>query len=212
MRLLVVPMKPLAKAKQRLSELFTADERRILSLAMLADVIASGRAMDATWVICSDDEAADVARDLGAIAVPDRTPEEGLNASIAATTAEAVAAGARGMLLVSADCAAVHADDVAAMTLGYGIALAPDRKGTGTNALWRQPCDLIPTWYGPKSRRAHQGLAYAHGLPFARIPRQRLAVDIDTPRDLDAACALGVGPATDDALRRLGYPAAIGGR
>lgn len=212
MRLCVVPMKPLAKAKQRLGELFTADERRTLSLAMLADVVVAGRALEQTWVICSDDDAVDVARAHGAIAMPDRTPEDGLNASIAATTAEAVAAGARGMLLVSADCAAARGEDVAAVALGYGIALAPDRKGTGTNALWRQPCDLIPTWYGPKSRRAHQGLAYAWKLPFARVPRQRLAVDADTPRDLAALVALGAGPATQEALQRLGYPRASGGR
>jgi 2-phospho-L-lactate guanylyltransferase len=212
MRLCVVPMKPLAKAKQRLSELFTAQERWTLSLAMLRDVATAGRVLDATWVICSDDDAVDVAREVGAVAVPDRTPEDGLNASIAATTREAVGAGARGMLLVSADCAAARREDLEAVALGYGVALAPDRKGTGTNALWRQPCDLIPTWYGPKSRRAHQGLAYASHVPFARIPLQRLAVDVDTPRDLAALVALGAGPATSDALRALGYPAAPGGR
>lgn len=211
MRLCVIPMKPLAKAKQRLSEAFTADERRMLSLAMLRDVIVAARALDEIWVICSDEDAAAVATELGASPVPDRTPADGLNASIAATTAEAIAAGARGMLIVSADCAGARADDVAAVALGDGIALAPDRKGTGTNALWRQPCDLIPTWYGPKSRRAHQGLAYARGLPFARVARQRLAIDVDTPRDLEQLVRIGAGEATTDALRALGYPLTRGG-
>jgi 2-phospho-L-lactate/phosphoenolpyruvate guanylyltransferase len=204
-------MKPLAKAKQRLAPLFNLQERRDLSLAMLADVVKAGAALDQVWVICSDDDAVDVARQMGAIAVPDHTPDDGLNSSIAATTQDALSAGARGMLLVSADCALATPQDCSAVALGHGIVVSPNSLGTGTNALWRQPCDIIPTWFGPKSRRAHQGLAYARQLPFARIPRLRLATDIDTPRDLDIALKIGVGEFTAQALRKLGYPSTNGG-
>lgn len=205
-------MKPLAKAKQRLSEIFTADERRALSLAMLEDVARVAAAVDQAWIICSDDDAVDVARSAGARAVPDRTPEEGLNASIAATTMEAIEYGASGMLIVSADCPAITTVDLRAVTLGAGVALATDRSLTGTNALWRQPCDVIPTWFGRMSRRAHQGLAYAQRIPFARVPRERIALDVDRPRDLERLMELGAGPRTTEALERLGYPRAPGGR
>lgn len=199
-------MKPLARAKERLADAHSPAERRALSLAMLADVIAAACALDAVWCICSDDEAADVAHAAGAIAVPDHNPDDGLNASLAATTHEALGAGARGMLIISADCAAATRDDVRAVALGDGVSLAPDRTGRGTNALWRQPPDLITTSFGPNSRRSHQGLAYASRIPFAVIPRERLAIDADTVADLEQLAIIGAGPATTEVLASLGYP------
>lgn len=203
-------MKPLARAKQRLSDVLTPEQRRSLSLAMLRDVVAAARGLDAAWVICSDDEAVEVAEEAGARPVPDPTPEDGLNASLAGVTELAIREGAEGMLILSADCPAATIEDVRALALGPGVALCPDRTSTGTNALWRQPCDLIPTWFGRMSRRAHQGLAYANHLPFARVPLDRVALDVDRARDLDELGRIGAGPATTDVLHALGYPRRLG--
>lgn len=202
----LIPMKPLVHAKQRLSAVLDPEARRRLALAMLADVVAAATAFDQTWVICSDDDAAAVAEQAGARAMPDRTPDGGLNASLAATTAEAMADGATGVLIVSSDCPAATPEELACLTLGDGVALATDRSGRGTNALWRQPPGLIPTWFGPESRRAHEGTAYGLQIPFARIPCERLGIDVDLPEDLERIAPIA-GPATVEVLASLGYPA-----
>lgn len=206
MRLCIVPMKPLAHAKHRLSPVLSPSERRSLSLAMLQDVIAAGRALDAVWTICTDDDAAETAARAGSDVHVDPTPAAGLNTSLASITKEAVASGFAGALVVSADCAAATQDDVRALAPGTGVALAPDLDGTGTNALWRSPPDAMETHYGPGSRQAHEALAHVLRIPFAIIPRSRLARDVDRPSDLDALWSLGPGPATRAAMEALGYP------
>jgi len=199
-------MKPLEHAKARLSPVLSPEERRALSLAMLTDVVRAARALDAVWVLNSDTDAADVARAEGADAKEDPAPGMGLNASLDAATANAVIEGATGVLVLSADCPAVTGDDVRHLAIGKGVVMAPDRYGTGTNALWRSPPAVIQTSFGGNSRRSHTALAHVHGAAFAVLPLPRVALDVDRPADLDALWALGPGEATRAALERLGYP------
>ena len=206
MRLCIVPMKPLAHAKFRLSPVLSPEERRALSLAMLTDVVTAGHALDAVWAITTDDDASEGAAAAGADPRRDPTPGDGLNVSLSHITRDAVSEGATGVLVVSADCGAATRDDVAALAPGAGIALAPNLDGTGTNALWRSPADVCGTHYGPGSRQAHEAVAHGLGVPFAVIPRMRIARDVDTPADLDALWDLGPGPATRTAMEALGYP------
>ena len=206
MKLCIVPMKPLAQAKARLADVLSSDERRELSLAMLSDVVRAASALDAVWVLNSDEDAAEAARNGGADPRPDPAPGAGLNASIDAATADAVAAGASGVLVLSADCPAARPEDVKALAIGDGVVMAPDRYGTGTNALWRSPPDVIKVSFGGNSRRSHTALAHVHRVPFAVMPLARLALDVDRPRDLVDVWTLGPGDATRAALERLGYP------
>jgi 2-phospho-L-lactate guanylyltransferase len=206
MRICIVPMKPLAHAKARLAEVLSPEERRALSLAMLSDVVRAAGALDVVWVLNSDDDAAEAARAAGGEARPDPTPGEGLNVSLDAATSQAIAEGARGVLVLSADCPAATRADVKAIAIGDGVVMAPDRYGTGTNALWRSPPGVIQVSFGGNSRRSHTALAHVHHVPFALQPLPRLALDVDRPADLDAVWALGPGDATRAALERLGYP------
>ena len=199
-------MKPLARAKERLADVLTPEQRRMLSLAMLEDVVHAASGLDAVWVLTSDEDAAEVARKAGAEARPDPTPEGGLNASLTAATEQAVKEGAQGVLILSADCPAATQADVRALAIGPGVLLSPDRTGKGTNALWRSPPDVIAPSFGAGSRRAHHARAHVGGVSFAVVPRAGIALDIDGPRDLEAARTAPVGPATRAALDVLGYP------
>ena len=206
MRICIVPMKPLAHAKARLAEVLSPEERRSLSLAMLTDVVRAAGELDAVWVLNSDEDAAEAARAAGGEPRTDPTPGEGLNASLDAATAQATAEGARGVLVLSADCPATTRADVRAISVGDGVVMAPDRYGTGTNAMWRSPPEAIQVSFGGNSRRSHTALAHVHHVPFAVLPLPRLALDVDRPADLDDVMAIGPGEATRAALERLGYP------
>ncbi|HEX9775849.1 MAG TPA: 2-phospho-L-lactate guanylyltransferase [Actinomycetota bacterium] len=203
-------MKPLARAKERLAPVLDVAGRRRLSLAMLEDVTRAATVLDHVWVLHSDDDAAEAAVRAGGEPRRDATPDEGLNASLAAATEAALREGATGVLIVSADCPAVTEADVRATALGEGVVLAPDRTGVGTNALWRMPPATIPTHFGGKSRQAHESVARGRGVPFAIVARPALALDVDEPRDLDALAAMGAGAATAAVLSSLGYPARAG--
>ena len=209
MRICLVPMKPLAGAKERLAPALDPDERRRLSLAMLADVVAAARGFDRVWVLQSDGDAAVVAERCGADPRPDPAPGRGLNASLDAATSDAVAAGATGVLVVAADLAAATTQDLRALAQGDGVVLAPDLSGSGTNALWRSPGNVISAAFGPASRAAHEAAAGGAGAAFRVLDSPRLAADVDTPDVLAAVWALGPGPATRRALEDMGIAARL---
>src|SRR2546429_5884420 len=106
MRICIVPMKPLAHAKARLAPVLSPEERRLLSLAMLTDVVRAAGELDVVWVLNSDDDAAEAARAAGGEPRPDPAPGGGLNASLDAATTQAIADGGRRAPLRAPDCPA----------------------------------------------------------------------------------------------------------
>jgi 2-phospho-L-lactate/phosphoenolpyruvate guanylyltransferase len=208
MKLAIVPCKPLARAKERLADVLTGPERRELTLAMLTDVVRAARVLDEVWVLCSDEDAARLAQKEGATAHADPVPDAGLNASLAAATADAVNAGADGVLVISSDCPAVTTADVKRLSVGTGVLIAPDRYGVGTNAIWRAPADTMPTYFGERSRRAHESYARGRDISCAIVPVSRVALDVDRPADLDDVFGmLAADSATRAVMASLGYPA-----
>ena len=76
------------------------------------------------------------------------------------------------------------------------MAAVPDADGSGTVLLAaRTPARLDPA-FGPGSFAEH----LRRGAVPLRLDLPRLRRDVDTPGDLDAALALGVGPRTASAL------------
>jgi 2-phospho-L-lactate guanylyltransferase len=70
------------------------------------------------------------------------------------------------------------------------IAIAGDRRGTGTNALLLRPPKLIAYAYGEKSVAAHARAANAVQAAVSLVARLGLQFDIDTPEDWHAWQAL----------------------
>jgi 2-phospho-L-lactate/phosphoenolpyruvate guanylyltransferase len=203
MRVVLIPMKPLSGAKERLAPTLSPDERRRLSLAMLADVIAAARGFDRVWVLNSDPDASSVATDAGVESIADPAPGGGLNASLSAATVQAIEEDAEGVLVVSADLPVATAEDFQAMCEFAGAAVAPDRGGSGTNALWRAPANAIDVAFGTSSLAAHERLAREAGIHMRVVERPGLALDVDVSDDLAAAWRAAVGPATRRALEEM---------
>src|SRR5437764_14715631 len=61
----------------------------------------------------------------------------------------------------------------------------PDRHGTGTNALLLTPPDVLAPSFGPDSRRRHLADAQTAGVPAEVVELDSLALDVDTPDDLE---------------------------
>ena len=65
------------------------------------------------------------------------------------------------------------------------VRIAPDEAGTGTNALYVRPPDLLAFEYGGTSCPRHVEQARARGARVDRIDRPGLRFDLDTPDDLE---------------------------
>jgi 2-phospho-L-lactate guanylyltransferase len=68
--------------------------------------------------------------------------------------------------------------------------VVPDRHGSGTNALLLQPPDVIPPAYGVDSVYRHQSIAADAGVHVEVAEIESLALDVDTPDDLEALRAV----------------------
>jgi 2-phospho-L-lactate guanylyltransferase len=116
-----------------------------------------------------------------------RDAGQGLNPELEAARG---ALGPVPLLVIHADLPLVSPEDVAAL-LGHaearGCALAPDRHGEGTNAVALAPGRALRFAFGPGSFALHD----AQAGDAARVDRPGLALDCDTPDDLDRAIAAG---------------------
>lgn len=195
---LVVPVKELPVAKTRLA--LAQAERAELALAMACDVVAAAAAVGPVVVVTNDLRAVAAVEALGARVVAD-VSDAGLNPAL--VDGARLARGwwpRHGVAALASDVPCVRPDELRealAAAAAYDRALVADVRGDGTTLLTARPgVDLDPR-YGTFSRHAHVA-AGAVALPAGRWPS--LERDVDTPGDLAAAVAFGVGTYTRAAL------------
>jgi 2-phospho-L-lactate/phosphoenolpyruvate guanylyltransferase len=187
----VIPVKVLAHAKSRLAVL-AGSRRAEMALAFAGDTVSAVLAVPTVArvvVVTADAVAAAELRGLGAVVVPDTT--NGLNDALhlgASRISGAVAA-------LTADLPALRPAELA-RALGRvsgSTAFMPDAQDVGTTLYAAPPGTLFRPMYGGRSRERHA----THGAIELRLDDvPGLRRDVDTPEDLAAAVALGVGPRT----------------
>ncbi|THA68126.1 2-phospho-L-lactate guanylyltransferase [Streptomyces sp. A0958] len=196
---LVVPLKPLARAKSRLVPASGALLRPRLALAFARDTVAAALSCPAVAdvVVVTDDTVAGSAlAALGARIVPD-TPAAGLNAALAHGE-RAVRAARPGAALaaLNADLPALRAAELSRVlefSAAFPRAFVPDAAGIGTTFLSAGPGVELRPAFGGRSRSCH----LASGAVEITLPGiDSVRRDVDTGEDLRVALALGVGPFT----------------
>jgi 2-phospho-L-lactate guanylyltransferase len=191
---IIVPHRGLEAAKTRLAPVLDPAEREALARTLLARVLGVARAASDDVVVISPSEALrPIVEDGGArLAVQHGL---GLNAGLEQARAEALADGAPALLVLHGDLPNLSLADVealaAAIPAAGGVAIAPDRAGTGTNGLAQAPADAIAFAFGSGSFARHGAAAAAGGLAVAVVERPGLAFDLDTPADLARWLELG---------------------
>jgi FO synthase len=177
-------VKPRGFAKTRLAAGLAPDERRGLADAMLAHVLgALGAASEVDRVaVVGCDHAG-----LPPAIIKLEDPGGGLNGALMHAARLAAAQGATRALIIHADLPHLHREEITALieaSRAREVAIAPDHRGTGTNAL----CAPLPLpfelEFGPGSFAKHLGQAAARGLKPAVIRLPGLAFDLDELEDL----------------------------
>jgi 2-phospho-L-lactate guanylyltransferase len=180
----IVPVKGLGSGKSRLDEILAGPERAALNRAFLMrtlDVVARFDRGGRCIVVSSDDDVLEIACARGAAGVRERAAD--LNAAIADAVSHAESLGTRDILVISVDLPRLEVEDLESMSLGAGIALAPDRGGRGTNAIYLPDGARLSFAYGEGSFASHLASARATGRPVRIVRRPGLAFDVDTPED-----------------------------
>jgi len=187
--MILVPVKNLETAKQRLSPFLSSAERLALAEAMLQDVLAalgvSGH-RDHVVLVSGDSRARRLARQYGFGIIHD-ADDPGETGAIEMATRAAVDRGAEFIMVLPADIpliTAAEVEQIFAAAPPEGTVLVPSASGRGTNAVLQRPPGLFPLRFGNDSFLPHLAAARATGKPVEVLKLAGIGVDIDEPADL----------------------------
>lgn len=187
----IVPVKPLNRAKSRLAEVLSPQARSEFAEVMLRHVLtqcAKVPQVTGTLVISRDPKALSIARDLGAKTIQESSPSD-LNPALMRATQVIRMWGAGAALVLPADLPFITATDISEIAelglFGPCVVLAPDRENDGTNAMLVRPPGLIDYRYGPGSYKIHMDAAIHADARVKYYESEALQLDIDVPLDLD---------------------------
>jgi len=218
MRVLLLPVKNLRNAKNRLACVLTPEERLGLAQAMLADTVRAVQGVRyaaKVFVISDYQPALDVAVENGwEILREDRQISESESVDAASRICEE--RGVRSLLRLPIDLPLIQPGDIDELLAidchSPTMAIVPSRDGTGTNALLRTPPTLFPSHFGEGSFAKHLAEAkQARAEIFARR-NPRLEMDVDDESDLRALLEYDLrATATGRWLRETGLDARFRG-
>ena len=199
----LVPMKPLALAKMRLAPDIDDTTRQAVALMMMhhvAGVAAEAAGGGNCWVVGGDALVREVAQEQAVSWQQERGQD--MNSSVSLALMGAWSAGAKGVLVVSADLPMATAADLMrlidasdGLTRPVGAMAVADG---GTNAMLWPAGVSFPPAFGERSFARFQAFTAAAGSPMVAVPTQGLAFDVDSPRDLEYA--RGAVPGFADAM------------
>ncbi len=192
MRALLLPIKDLRRAKQRLAPLLNPEERFALAQAMLADTIRAVRGVrraDKIFVVTNYIPAMEAAEANGWELLREEQ-QISESVSVDAASRHCAECGVTSLLRLPLDVPLVHANDIDEL-LEIGCAapalvIVPSRDGTGTNAILRTPPALFPSHFGTGSFAKHCGEAERAGAQILVRRNTRLETDVDDEADLRA--------------------------
>jgi 2-phospho-L-lactate guanylyltransferase len=191
---ILIPVKNLSAAKQRLAAVLGQSARTELAQAMLQDVMAVLAAWPrrpACALVTGDPFAVELARQYDFEIIPDRT-NPGETGAIEMATRFCVVRGSDSTLVLPADIPLIQAselDQILAYAPAEGSVLAPAADGRGTNAAFRRPANLFPLRFGNDSFKPHFAAAQATGKPCVVLQLPGIALDVDSPEDLQRLLA-----------------------
>jgi 2-phospho-L-lactate guanylyltransferase len=191
---IIIPHRGLEAAKTRLAAVLDDAERIELARKLLARVLSVAREACSDVVVISPAESlGPIVSAAGARLIVQRGM--GLNRGLDQARDEALADGIETLCVLHGDLPNLTVDDVTGLITAVpgpsGVAIAPDRAGSGTNGLAMRQPGAIGFAFGVGSFEAHRSAAEAAGLAVAIVERPGLAFDLDTPADLARWLELG---------------------
>jgi 2-phospho-L-lactate guanylyltransferase len=184
----IIPVKRLDDAKSRLSALLTHDERKQFCLKMLEDILRTVKStaiIHQTVVISKAPEVFNIAKNFEATYLNES--ENGLNEAVSEAINWCIRRESTSVLILPADIPLVTSTDLdrmLALREKVAIVISPSRNGKGTNALLLTPPNVCDTFYGPYSFQRHLKEASKRKTSFCKFKSSRIALDIDTVKDL----------------------------
>jgi 2-phospho-L-lactate guanylyltransferase len=192
--MILIPVKNLATAKQRLALVADQAARTELAQAMLCDVLDVVRGIRApsdVSIVTSDPFALEIASTFHFSVITDRA-NRGETDAIETATRICELRGIRTILVIPGDIPLIKTrelDRIFVSAPDQGSVLVSSADGRGTNAVYRNPAGLFRLQFGNDSFQPHLAAAKKSGMPCTVLSLPGIALDIDTPSDLQQLAA-----------------------
>jgi len=187
--MILVPIKDLRGAKQRLSPILSPEERTQLARAMAEDVFDAlvPFALSPGVAVVSGDPWASLQAKRRHFTIIIDDEQAGETAAIELATSFCVDKGTDFSLVFPADIPLITSEEVQVVlevVPPRGCVVVPGGDGRGTNGILRRPADLIPLRFGNDSLLPHLAAARATGNELVVRELPGIALDVDRPEDL----------------------------
>ncbi len=183
-----MPIRTPRAGKQRLLAKLVDSEREAVARALIDDAFDLMQGCpELGWLVVSDDEDV-LERAVSSGHLPVRDAGNDLNAALASALRKAGEEGAEGALILPADLPMATPHDVALImetAATSEIVIVPSGGDGGTNGLYLSPVDALAPAFGAASLTAHIADAEALKLRATVLPLERLAIDLDSPEDIE---------------------------
>ncbi len=204
----IIPVKSLIKSKTRLSSILNPDERRILTLIMLQDVLEAVRKSNRVGrvlIVGADVEVKMLAEKYNADYMEGGLLE--LNRAVRGAVGWCVRRGAESVIILPADIPLISPTDINNIVDMASdrecIVIVPSDDG-GTTVLLQRPPNIISPRFGPGSFRKHLEEAYSRGFKVKIYRSIGASLDIDSPKDLEHLLHVERSIMTTLFLKRIG--------
>jgi 2-phospho-L-lactate/phosphoenolpyruvate guanylyltransferase len=193
--MILIPVKNLGSAKQRLAAVLDQPARTELAQAMLLDeleVIASWAGRPAVALVTSAPYARDLAGRFHFEVISDDKNQSETDA-IEMATQICIERGIDETLVIPGDIPLIQSRELAMIfssAPAQGSVLVTAADGRGTNAALRRPAGLFPLRFGNDSFKPHLAAARATQEPCVVLSLPGIALDIDNPLDLRQLASL----------------------
>ncbi|HZR58354.1 MAG TPA: 2-phospho-L-lactate guanylyltransferase [Terriglobales bacterium] len=187
--MILIPVKNLDYAKQRLASLLDQLTRTKLAHAMLSDVLEAVSACPShpeVSIVTSDTFAVELARTFNFQVITD-TANRSETDAIEMATRICEQRGISSTLVIPADIPLIQPSELEQVLQAApdeGTVLVPAADGRGTNAVLRNPANLFPLRFGNDSFKPHLEAARATNRPCTVLQLPGIALDIDNRSDL----------------------------
>ena len=209
MRVVLLPLKRPDGAKQRLAGFLNFEQRERLFWAMLEDVaiaIEEATLPDKIVTVTSSEQVLKYARGRGWEVLLE-SEQRSESASVDDASLELCRQGVNSVLRIPGDVPLLCASDVDEILdhseFSQSCILVPSRNGKGTNAILRTPPNVFPSRFGENSLELHRMEAESRDVSVKIPENDRLALDVDTPSDIELLLSTSGGSNARDVLKEI---------
>ena len=191
--MILIPVKNLSNAKQRLAPVLDQSARTELAHAMLLDVVDAvvRYGKERVSLVTNDGFAIELAEEHGFEVIRDVANVNETEA-IEMATRVCQSRGVESTLVIPGDIPLIAVDELRAIydaAPSAGSVFVPSRDKRGTNAVLRRPAALFPLRFGNDSFVPHLAAAAATNSMIVVLPLPGIGLDIDAPDDLHELAA-----------------------